>query len=85
MVLHLVREVSGGKIRTFRIQVRYHDGEPQATVVKRSFQKSTKVVVVNPSFEVKGLFGRVDAGTATESDHKLAGKWLHGQTEDLFT
>jgi len=85
MILHRVKEVKDGKLRTSRIRVHYGDEVPKASVVNRTIQKGTKVVVVTPPDEVAGFFKRVADGTATPADHKLAGKWIHGQTEGLFT
>ena len=86
MILHWVLAVEDGKIKTVRLRVTYPDHKNARVETRMStIRKGTKVVVVHPSKRVTEFYGRIKAGTQTKADHKLAGKWLHGQTEGLFT
>jgi len=86
MILHRVLAVEDGKIKTVRLRVTYPDHKnAKVGSRKATLRKGTSIVVVQPSKRVTEFFSRIEAGNQTKADHKLAGKWLHGQTEGLFT
>jgi hypothetical protein len=86
MILFRVDAV-GETIKATRLTVAY-PAHTQASAVagtrKATLKKGTKLIVVKPPRKVVNLFERVASGTARKADHRLVGKWLHGQTEDLF-
>lgn len=84
MLLYRVLGVDDGKMLLQRLRVSFTDGSAQVRVSQGTSHKGTKFVVVQPPEEVQALFERVVDQTATQADHALAGKWLHGQTEGLF-
>jgi hypothetical protein len=84
MILHRVLGTEDGKIQTLRLRVDYHTGKAVVEAKKVTITKGTKVVVVKPPEKVVALFDRIERSDATQKDFDLVGKWLHGQTEDLF-
>jgi hypothetical protein len=85
MILHRVDAVKDGKLKLTRIRVSYPDHKnAQARVGKVTAANPNKYVVVTPGPRVTYVFERVANGTATQEQHDLCGKWLHGQKQGIW-
>jgi len=85
MVLALVKKIDGDKLKLVRLSVSYPDHKTaEAKARKVTASNPNKWVVVNPPPAAAMLFERVVNGTATPTDHRTCGLWLHGAETGIW-
>lgn len=82
MILHEVVTLAP-KVKLLRLTVSYPvgQGKTEATTRVVTVENMQKYVVVSPPQAVLDLFYAAKAGTASQAQQTLVGKWVHGQTQ----